>query len=80
MRNNASDRLKRIVENDISGDIKNTLAVMRADLEALLSEFMNIKSLSVRVEGEDGAYRLIADADVSSIYSVGTVDPIKLGH
>ncbi len=77
MRNNASDRLKKIVENDTSGDIKCTLSVVRADLEALLSEFMSVKNLSLRVEGEEGAYKLTAEADVAAIYSVGIVDTDK---
>lgn len=73
MKNDVSDRLKRIVELDTSGEVKSTLAVFRADLEALLSEFMSVKNLSVRLEGEEGAYRLTAEAEVSSIYSVGII-------
>ena len=80
MKSEVTDRLKRIVENDTSGEIKNALNVLRADLEALLSEFMSVKSLYLRLEGEEGAYHLTAEADVNAIYSVGIVGKDARGH
>ncbi|MCH5158398.1 MAG: hypothetical protein J1F33_04270 [Clostridiales bacterium] len=77
MKNDVSDRLKRIVELDTSGEVKSTLSVVRADLLALLSEFMNVKDLYIRLEGEEGAYRLTVNAEVSSIYSIGIVGTDK---
>ncbi|MCH5351537.1 MAG: hypothetical protein J1F39_06195 [Clostridiales bacterium] len=73
MKNDVSDRLKRMVELDTNGEIKNTLTVVRADLLALLSEFMNVKSLQLRLDGDEGAYILTAEAEVSSVYSVGII-------
>ncbi len=70
---NGTERILRMVENDSDGEVRQTLRLVRADLCALLCEFMSVQKLDMSVGKIDGAYRLTISADVDKFYSVGKV-------
>ncbi len=67
-------RIMRVVQNDATGAIERTVRVAESDVAALLKEFMDVKSMSASVSGEDGHYRLLIEAEVSRFYGVGKTD------
>ncbi len=64
------ERLKRMVASDTRGEINDTLTVAQSDIMALLSEFMDVKKLDMRVDGGD-CYRVTITAEADRIYGVG---------
>ncbi len=66
-----AERLKRMVENDAGGAVKDALRVVESDIMALLSEFMDVSRLDMCVVKGDGCYKLTVTADVDKFYEVG---------
>lgn len=71
--NECINRLRSLVENDRLGYIKNTLSVAESDVFELLCEFMDVKRLNMRVDTQEGGYRLMIDATIGEIFNVGKV-------
>lgn len=75
--NEVSERIARIIENDANAVIKRTMRVVQSDVMALLSEFMDVSTLDMSVEGGDGGYNLTVTAKVARIYDVGKTSEVS---
>ena len=69
----SAERLKRIVETDDVGEVKDTLRVAQSDVMALLDEFMDVSRLDMRVDKTEEGYRITITADADRIYGVGKI-------
>ena len=74
--NDVSERIARIIENDANGVIKRTMRVVQSDVMSLLSEFMDVSTLDMSVEGGEDGYDLIVTAKVARIYDIGKMSDV----
>lgn len=68
-----TERLKRMVESDADGAVKNTLRVAQSDVMTLLSEFMDVERLDMSVVKNGDGFTLNIKADVNRFYGIGNV-------
>lgn len=66
-----TERLFRLVENDANGSLRSALSVVRSDVSALLSEFMDVRSVDMTVERDGDGYDLYIRTKVNRFYDVG---------
>ena len=69
--NDTVKRLARVIENDSNGVINRTLRVAESDVVMILSQYMEINSLDMRVQKSDSGYTLEIKADVNRFFDVG---------
>lgn len=72
-----AERIKKIVESDAVGAIKNTLAVAQSDVDRVLCEFMDIEKLVMHTDRVGEMYKVVIEVDASRIYDVGKVSIIE---
>ncbi len=66
-----AERLRRMVESDADGAIKNILRVAQCDVMTLLSEFMDVARLDMSVNKNGDGFTLDIKADVNRFYGIG---------
>lgn len=68
-----TERLKRMVEDDNGGAVRDALRVAESDVMAVLCEFMSVTGLDMRLDNADGKLTLNITAAVDKIYGVGKI-------
>ena len=66
-----SERIAKMIENDEGGAVKRTLKVAQSDIFALLSEYMDVKTLDVAADRTDDGFVVKITASAARIYNVG---------
>lgn len=73
-KNYESERLKSMVEIDGNGEIADCMRVVRADMYALLKEFMEVSAIDTTVEKTESGYRVTFAVDALKLYGVGKIE------
>ncbi|MCH5153790.1 MAG: hypothetical protein J1F71_01120 [Clostridiales bacterium] len=68
---NISERIAKMIENDEDGTVKRTLKVAQSDIFALLSDYMDVKTLDVAADRTDDGYVVKITAHVNRIFGIG---------
>ncbi len=72
-----AERIKKIVESDEIGALKNTLTVAQSDVDRVLCEFMDIEKLVMRTDKVGEMYKVVIEVDASRIYDVGKTSTVE---
>lgn len=68
-----TERLARIIENDVNGEIKSAVKVAQSDVMMILSEYMDVTKLNMAVDKCADGYTVTITAHASRIFGVGNI-------
>lgn len=71
MQQSSTERIAKMLENDVSGGVRTALRVAQSDVMSALCEFMDVTKLDMTADKTAEGYAVNIRAEVSRFYGVG---------
>lgn len=72
-----TERVKRIVEKDSIGALKDIMSVVQSDIADVLGEFMNVASMNVSLDSDGhGGYNIKIEVNADRFYEIGKITSV----